>query len=195
MSGVVPRTGEVSVSCINSVRRCKTNQQSRIVENPNTYFSGSLDFYRRAAAIRGYVQDDEGTKLSEFRGAQVMTACICTITESYGYFYSTCDDGKICICIRPNTINTDGAVRYYGYRLGTTGSFQVCTNNNCKVYSNLQGGGTGNCGCPGGSYRDYVVFMKDNTTKATLSKTVRVTYNANNNLYSCVQGPDGTYGT
>lgn len=188
MSGVVPRTGEVSMSCINSVRLCKTNQQSRIVENPNTYFSGSLNFYRSQAAIRGYVQEDEGTKLSEFRGAQVITACISTVSETASY-YGDSNNGKICVCIRPNTINEDGIVRYYGYRLGATGSFQVCTDNNCKVWTNLEGGSTGDEG------RDYIVVLKDNTTGATISKVAEVSYNGNNFLYSCVQGVDGTYGT
>lgn len=201
MSGVVPRFGEVSMSCINTVRRCKTNQQSRIVENPNTYFSGSLNFYRNCAAIRGYVQDDEGTKLSEFRGAQVITACVCTIAETDDGVYGLRNDGKVCACIRPNTIvdaNDNGpggvvlpAERYYGFRLTTCptygGTFQICTNNNCKVWTNIEGG------TPGAPFKDYIVALKDNTTGATAAQVARVTYNGGNCLYGCVQSVDGLW--
>jgi len=186
MSGVVPRTGEVSISCINSVRRCKTNQQSRIVENPNTYASGSQNFYRNQAAMRGFNGEDEGLKFSEFRGAQVITACIRTQAETYRYFYGNNDDGKIFACIQVNTINADGGARYYGYRLNN-GAYQICTNNNFKTWNNLQGGGPA-----AGTSTNYNVYLKDNVTGANLGKSVQVLYDGGDRLYSCIQARDGT---
>lgn len=186
MSGVVPRTGQVSISCMNSVRRCKTNQQGRIVNNPNTYVSGSQSFYRGQAAMRGFVSNDEGLKFSEFRGAQVITACIRTRSETYRYFYGNNDDGKIFACIQVNTINDDGGVRYYGYRLNA-GAYQICTNNNFKTWNNLQGGGPA-----AGTSTNYDVRLKDNVTQANLGKRVQVFYNDGDRLYSCIQAKDGT---
>jgi len=194
MSGVVPRAGQVSMSCINSVRRCKANQQSRIVENPNTYASGSQNFYRNQAAMRCFNGEDNGLKFSEFRSAQVITACIRTKSESYKFYYGNNDDGKILACIQVNTINVDGAVRYYGYRLDN-GSYQICTDNNKKTWNNLQGGGPGGCGgtqFPAGACRAYTVRLKDNTTQANIGKQVCVFYNDGDRLYTCIQGKDGT---
>lgn len=193
MSGVVPRTGEVSVSCMNSVRRCRPNQQNRIVENPNTYLTGSQQFYRDQAAMRCFNGDDEGLKFSEFRAAQVITACIRTKSETYAYYYGNNDDGKVLACIRPNTINTDGAVRYYGFRLDSE-AYQICTDNNKKTWNNLQGGGPGGCGgtqYPSGACREYRVRLKDNTSGAVLAKRVYVFYDDGDRLYSCIQGKDG----
>ena len=189
MSGVVPRAGQVSISCINSVRRCKTNQQSRIVENPNTHALGSQNFYRNQAAMRGFNGEDEGLKFSEFRGAQVITACIRTQAETYRYFYGNNDDGKIFACIQVNTINADGGARYYGYRLNN-GAYQICTNNNVKTWTGLEGGGTGAGGTASGGFRDYCVELKDNTLGANIRQTARVTYAGGQNLYGCVQNQD-----
>ena len=186
MSGVVPRTGEVSISCMNSVRRCRPDQQSRIVNNPNTYISGSQNFYRGRAAMRGFVAEDEGLKFSEFRGAQVITACIRTQAETYRYFYGDNDDGKIFACIQVNTINADGGARYYGYRLNS-GAYQICTNNNFKTWNNLQGGGPA-----AGTSTNYNVRLKDNVTGANLGKSVQVLYDGGDRLYSCIQAKDGT---
>ena len=186
MSGVVPRTGQVSMSCINAVRRCKTNQQSRIVNNPNTYASGSQNFYRGQAAMRGFVADD-GLKFSEFRGAQILTACIRTQAETYRYFYGDNDDGRIYACIQPNTVSVNPTARYYGYRLNGS-AYQICTNNNFKTWYNLQGGGP----APGTSTQ-YSVYLKDNTTGAFFAKNVLVNYNGPDRLYTCIQGKDGTF--
>jgi hypothetical protein len=194
MSGVVPRTGQVSMSCINAVRLCKTNQQGRIVENPSTGFKGSQNFYRNQAAMRGFVGNDEGLKLSEFRAAQIITACIRTKSETYKFYYGTNDDGKILACIQVDTVNADGAVRYYGYRLDN-GAYQICTNNNQKTWSGLQGGGDGGCGgtqFASGCCRNYTVRLKDNVTQANIGKNVQVFYNAGDRLYSCIQTKDGT---
>ena len=190
MSGVVPRTGQVSMSCINSVRICKTNQQRRIVENPNTYATGSQNFYRNRAAMRGFNGEDNGLYFSEFRGAQVLTACIRTFPESNGGTYGTINDGRIEACIRPDTINTDGGNRYYGYRLNGSGPFQICTNNNVKTWTGLEGGGTGAGGTASGGFRDYCVELKDNTLGANIRQTVRVTYAGGQELYGCVQNQD-----
>lgn len=191
MSGVVPRTGEVSMSCINRVRLCRTNQQGRIVENPNTYFSGSQNFYRNQAAMRGFVGNDEGLKLSEFRAAQIITACIRSFPETNGGVYGTLNDGRIQACIRPDTINTDGGGnRYYGYRLGGTGAFEVCANNNFKTWFGLEGGGTGAGGTPSGGSRTYYVELKDMTLGANVRRDVVVTYAGGERLYGCLQRKD-----
>ena len=184
MSGVVPRTGQVSVSCINSVRRCKINQRSRIVNNPNTYVSGSQSFYRGQAAMRGFVSNDEGLKFSEFRGAQVITACIRTRSETYGYYYHNNNDGKIFACIQVNTINNNGA-RYYGYRLDN-GAYQICTNNNFKTWTNLNGRNPGVFQ----ANNNYTVYLKDNITQANISKPVQVAYNSGDRVYQGIQCKD-----
>ena len=44
-------------------------------------------------------------KFSEFKGAQVLTASICTAAESYDGSYCNCNDGKICISVEPLTVN------------------------------------------------------------------------------------------
>ena len=191
MSGVVPRTGQVSMVCINTVRRCRTNQQGRSITNGNTYFSGSQNFYRNQAAMRGFNGEDGDLKLSEFRGAQIITACIRSFPESNGGRYGTINDGRIQACIRPNTINTNGGNRYYGYRINGSGAFQICTNNNFKTWTGLEGGGTGICNVDaGGSFRDYYVELKDNTLGANIRRSVRLYYGSGESLYSCVQNVD-----
>ena len=192
MSGVVPRTGQVSMSCINSVRRCKPGQQGRIVENPNTYLTGSQSFYRSKAAMRCFNGEDDVLKFSEFKAAQVITACMRSYPESNGGRYGTINDGRIDVCVVEDTINTNGGNRYYGYRLNQTGGFQICTNNNCKQWTGLEGGGSGICNVDaGGAFRDYCVEVKDNTLGANIRKSIRLYYGtAQCTVYSCVQSKD-----
>ena len=84
--GFISLTGGIKVSDINSVRNTNSDQ-TRACNQSDTSFNESLAWFRSNAAIRCYTAS-ENLSASEFRGAQVMTACICTITESYAYYYA-----------------------------------------------------------------------------------------------------------
>jgi len=189
--GFISLTGGIKVSDINSVRNTNS-EQTRACNQSDTSFNESLAWFRSNAAVRCYTAT-ENLSASEFRGAQVMTACICTITESYAYYYANNNDGCICICVDPNTITGSTCTdKFFEYSKDGGNSFTTSSNLSTHLFQNLEGGGFGPSHRGGKGFRDYDVRVKDATTGGILSKTVRLTFNSTDNVYTCVQSVDDT---
>ena len=198
-------TDDIEFSQINIVRAFNTGQTSRKSNQPFTTLSESVSWFRNNAAARCVtVSSSPMLSASEFRTAQVLTACISTTTESYKYYYAHCNNGKICICVNPNTVNnsTGGSpVKIYSYSKDNGASYTTCTNDNTHVFTCVDGGGNLSCGNfpPGtgvfshpGAFRTYNVVIRDDTSNAVLKKQVDVTYNSTSRNYPTVQGKDDT---
>ena len=195
MSGVVSTVGGISASEINAVRSVNAEQSNRASNQANTSLNESLAWYRSNAAARGFVTNSESLSASEFRGAQVITACITTTTESYKYYYSGCNNGSIKICIQCDTISSiltgdpPAETRYYGFSYDNGENFIICTNDNCITFTDIDGGGDG-CVDDGSGECFYDVVLKDNNTGAVAFAEVGVTYNSSSREYPVVQSQD-----
>ena len=199
-------TDDIEFSQINIVRAFNSGQTSRKSNQPSTTLSDSVSWFRNTAAARCVtVSTSPAVSASEFRTAQVLTACISTTTESYKYYYANCNNGKICICVNPDTVNNragcSSPTKFYQYSKDNGATFTTCTNDNTHVFTCIDGGGNQSCGkfpsgtgpfSHPGSFRRYNVVIKDETSNAVLKKQVDVTYNSTSRNYPKVQGKDDT---
>lgn len=196
----------VEFSQINIVRAFNSGQTSRKSNQPFTTLSDNVFWFRNNAAARCLnTSTSPVVSASEFRTAQVLTACITTTTESYKYYYANCNNGKICICVNPDTVVNNPVLgptqKFYEYSKDNGANYVTCTNDNTHVFTCVDGGGNESCGNfpPGtgdfsfpGSFRTYNVIVKDGTSEAVLTKQVDVTYNSTSREYPTVQSQDDT---
>jgi hypothetical protein len=194
----------IEFSQINIVRAFNSGQTSRASTEENTTMSNSINWFRNNAAARRFSSLTTSVSASEFRTAQVLTACISTTTESYKYYYANCNNGKICVCVNPDTVvsNTGlGATsKIYQYSKDNGANYVVCTNDNTHVFTGVDGGGNQSCGrflpgaatSQGGSFANYPMIIKDGCSQAVIQKTVQVTYNSTGRSYDKVQSQDNT---
>ena len=196
-------TSDIEFSQINIVRAFNSGQTSRTSSQKNTTMSNSINWFRNNAAARRFSSLTTSVSASEFRTAQVLTACISTTTESYKYYYANCNNGKICVCVNPDTVvtSTDGNDnKIYQYSKDNGATYEVCTNDNTHVFTGVDGGGNQSGGkflpgmttSQGGSFANYPMIIKDGCSQAVIQKTVQVTYNSTGRSYDKVQSQDNT---
>ena len=178
----------IAASDINDVRNHRKGQ-SRSSTAPNTSYCESITWYRNNAAARCF---RTGSQLSvtEFRGAQVLTGCITTVSETYKYYYANNNNGSITVNICSNTVNTPvvGA-KSYAYSDNAGDTFTISSSNS-KTYTNVDAGGGNDNPAVRPPYRYCDMVIKDNTTGAVATQEVLINYNGANTSYTCVQSRD-----
>ena len=179
----------IAASDINDVRDFRKGQ-SRASNASNTSYCESITWYRNNAAARCF---SPGSQLSvtEFRGAQVLTGCITTVSETYKYYYANNNNGKICVTINSDSVNdpAGGGAKSYAYSDDAGDTFCV-KSTNTHVYTNVDAGGGNDNPAVRPPYRYCDMVIKDNTTGAVALQEVKINYNGANTAYTCVQSQD-----
>ena len=179
----------IAASDINDVRDFRKGQ-SRASNAPNTSYCESITWYRNNAAARCFRTGNQ-LSVTEFRGAQVLTGCITTVSETYKYYYANNNNGKICVTINSNTVNTNPSTSAKSYAYSDDAGDTYCVKSvNSHTYTNVDAGGGNDNPAVRPPYRYCDMVIKDNTTGAVATQEVLINYNGANTSYTCVQSRD-----
>ena len=176
--GFIPRTGEVSISKLNTV----TNEKGRTAANvTNNYSKGSSD----TASIKNlhdwfhanaHIAESDNSapySFSEFHKSQVLTGTLSSTQESSST-YSNADDGTISMSIDPDSVVPDAdGTKQYQFSIDNGGSF-VTEADGHHVFTGINSG-------------SYNVVWKDGFTTSTVTTAVHVTLAGGSKVYSDVQ--------